>query len=71
MTRDNSPYYAAGREDGADDRVIVESCPGGLAPGMNPDMSWSVMYRRGYEEAFAGAMRHVPCRRCTQGKDRQ
>ena len=66
MTRDNSPYYAQGREDGASDKALVSSCPGTLPGGMNPEMAWSVMYREGYAAGFAGAERHDPCRNCAR-----
>lgn len=67
MTAANSPYYAQGREDGADDKALVESCPGLLPPGMNPDMAWSVMYRMGYAAGYGSPVPHVPCENCRGG----
>lgn len=64
MTADNSPYYAQGLEDGATDRDLLSSCPGTDPDGMNPDMRWSVMYRRGYLKGFDNAVRHSPCPGC-------
>ena len=68
MTAANSPYYAAGREDGADDKALVESCPPAAPLGMNAHMAWSVMYREGYATGFGDAQPHVPCDNCRGGK---
>lgn len=50
--RAGSPYFLAGREDGARDALELSQCPPGHVTGWDPEKSWSVMYVRGYEEGF-------------------
>lgn len=49
MTEANSPYFAAGLEDGTRDAEFESACPPQAPWGMEPSLAWSVMYRRGYD----------------------
>jgi hypothetical protein len=57
MGEHNSPYFAAGREDGRADADLVSMCPPAEPAGMNAEREWSIMYRRGYGSTFLP----VPC----------
>jgi hypothetical protein len=50
--RERSPYFRQGKVDGALDAAIVRQKPPGQPNGMDPNLCWSVMYRRGYAEMF-------------------
>ena len=58
MGEHNSPYHAAGVEDGLRDaelhaRAPTKECPNPPQPvGMDPTKSWSIMYRKGYASGF-------------------
>ena len=45
----HSPYYDDGASDGQADASRKEK------NGMDPDKSWSAMYRRGYADGLTGA----------------
>jgi hypothetical protein len=58
VTRDNSPTYRQGLEDGAADCALASSCPPGTPLGpMPPFPAYPVMYMAGYGEAYNPA----PC----------
>ena len=58
MGEHNSPYHAAGLDDGLRDaelaaRAPTKECPNPPQPvGMDPTKSWSIMYRKGYASGF-------------------
>ena len=54
MTEANSPYFAAGLLDGAADKALADLDPPEPATNYQADKGWSVMYNRGYDQAFAG-----------------
>ena len=60
MGEHNSPFFAAGREDGRRDAQAARSCPPGRVTGMDPGREWSSMYRRGYEREFDGRVHSCP-----------
>lgn len=64
MGEHNSPFFKAGTHDGARDRQLVEACPPGDPGGMDPGMSWSTMYQRGYQREFEQADWHFCTGRC-------
>lgn len=47
-----SPFYADGRADGEADAAMVAADKD--PAGMDPAKSWSVMYRRGYQDGLGG-----------------
>lgn len=47
-----SPYYQQGAADGWRDSDLASACPPGEQPGQDPERDWSIMYRRGYEDAY-------------------
>jgi len=67
MTKDNSPYYAAGLARGLADRQVMTSCPAGIPEGMDTDMGWSVMYQRGYADGIDNAAPHQCTAKCRRG----
>jgi hypothetical protein len=63
----NSPYFAAGLEDGQRDSDLASSCPPGQPAGMDPERAWSYMYQRGYGRTFLPSP--CPCDgSCRHGK---
>jgi len=68
MTRENSPTYQQGLDDGASDSVLASSCPPGAPLGpMPPFPAYPVMYLAGYRDAY----QPVPCPcdgSCKRGK---
>ena len=68
MGEHNSPYFAAGCADGERDTLLMSSCPGTAPIGLDPDMDWSSMYRRGYERTFVPGW-HEPCDNCKRQQE--
>lgn len=52
MGESNSPYFRDGLADGEADRARADSDPPQEVRGMDPEKSWSWMYKRGYGRAF-------------------
>jgi hypothetical protein len=63
MGEHNSPYFRAGIADGERDTGLVSSHPGNPPIGPDPDKEWSIMYRRGYNQAFDPTP-HFACALC-------
>jgi hypothetical protein len=64
MTQDNSPYFAAGTEAGERDMERISSCPPAEPVGMDAELSWSIMYRRGYLAVFDDTAPWHSCGQC-------
>lgn len=52
MGEHNSPYFAAGLEDGTRDALAESSCPPQPSEGPDEERAWSWMYKRGYERGY-------------------
>jgi hypothetical protein len=66
MGEHNSPYFAAGQQDGQRDADLISSCPPAEPYGMDPERDWSSMYRRGYCRVFDEAEPHFCTEKCRQ-----
>jgi hypothetical protein len=66
MSQLNSPYYRSGAADGQADMARLGSCPPAGPAGMDPDKSWSIMYRRGYLSEFDETIPPHSCKKCEQ-----
>lgn len=51
ISEKHSPYYAAGKADGLTDATRESDDD---KQGMDPQRSWSAMYRRGYADGLGG-----------------
>ena len=69
MGEHNSPYFAAGLEDGETDKLRIESCPPLEPLGGDAQREWSWMYRKGYQRALETAVPHVCDDSCKQNRD--
>ena len=67
MSEANSPYFAQGCADAARDNELMDSCPAMDPEGMNPELEWSVMYRRGYNAVFVPGIPHQCDQFCRAG----
>lgn len=68
MTKDNSPTYKQGLEDGEADSLLASDCPPGTPLGPRPPFpDYPYMYEAGYTEAYQPTP--CPCDgSCRRGK---
>lgn len=71
MSEHNSPMFLVGWEDGERDAQRVAQCPPVPAVGPEPPYpAYPVMYNRGYEAGFEGAVPHICTEKCRQNGQR-